>query len=404
MDKRLFTVIKKELKRVFTDRRLIFTTMILPALSLFLTYSLMGNMISSRFDDINTNMPDVVVINAPETFKTFERDSELSEMFKISHLNNLDTVELEKDNILNGETELLIIFEKDFDLLTKNYKNPNLERYYNRSEEYSSEARWNMDNTLEDYEKHLLGNRIGNHEHVNVFDLNRGVENDSIEDVQKSNGKGFSMIFPMLIAMFLFAGAMSVGADIIAGEKERGTMATLLVTPVKRETLALGKIIALGIIAIVSALSSFVGIIASLPSAGKMLSGNRVDLSSLQFGITEYSSLAAIMLTLVGVYVAIICLVSVMSKTIKEANTYMTPIYMLVMMSGFTTMYADGAIESWKFLVPVYGSVMALKNLFEFELTSTMLMYTCISSVLTAGIALYGIKIMFNNEKVMFSK
>lgn len=404
MDKRLLTVVKKELRRVFTDRRLVFSTMLLPALSIFLMYSLMGNMISTKVDDISTNVPSSVVINAPDSFISYSKENNIEDSFKIEYISDTKNIGMYKDNILNGELELLVIFDGNFDSSVSEYVNPNVTRYYNRSEEYSAEAKWNIDNVLNDYESFLLGERIGNQEHVNVFDLNRGIEKDSIEDEQRATGKGMSTLFPMLIAIFLFAGAMSVGADIIAGEKERGTMATLLVTPVKRETLALGKIIALAIIAIVSASSSFLGIIASLPSAGKMFASDGMDISALKFGSSEYLSLAAIMLTLVGLYVAVVCVVSVISNSVKEANTYMAPIYMVVMIAGFSTIFADGAVETWRFLIPIYGSIIALKNLFAFELTSTMVLYTCASSIIVTSGAIYLIKILFNSERVMFSK
>lgn len=404
MDKRLLTVVKKELRRVFTDRRLVFSTMVLPALSIFLMYSLMGNMISTKVDDISTNVPSAVVIDAPDSFISYSKENNIEDSFEIEYISDTENIGMYKDNILNGELELLVIFDENFDSSVSEYVNPNVTRYYNRSEEYSAEAKWNIDNVLNDYESFLLGERIGNQEHVNVFDLNRGIEKDSIEDEQRATGKGMSTLFPMLIAIFLFAGAMSVGADIIAGEKERGTMATLLVTPVKRETLALGKIIALAIIAIVSASSSFLGIIASLPSAGKMFASDGMDISALKFGSSEYLSLAAIMLTLVGLYVAVVCVVSVISNSVKEANTYMAPIYMVVMIAGFSTIFADGAVETWRFLIPIYGSIIALKNLFAFELTSTMVLYTCASSIIVTSGAIYLIKILFNSERVMFSK
>jgi sodium transport system permease protein len=74
----------------------------------------------------------------------------------------------------------------------------------------------------------------------------------------------------MLIIMFLFSGAMSIGPDSIAGEKERGTIATLLVTPVKRSEIAIGKVMSLSIISLFSATSSFIGIMLSLPKLLQM--------------------------------------------------------------------------------------------------------------------------------------
>ncbi|MCH4887218.1 ABC transporter permease [Acidaminobacter sp. JC074] len=397
MDKRLLTVIKKELKRIFSDRRLIFTTMILPALSIYVMYSIMGTMMMDRIDDVEENIPSIILVDAPDSFKDFVDESK----FDITYV-DAPSKDYE-DQILNGEAEIYMIFDSDFDDLAMSYELPNVKRYYNGSEDYSQEARYNIDNTLKDYEAYLLGMRIGNPDHVEVFDLNRDVENPRIQDEKKATGKGLSILFPMMIAIFLFSGAMSVGPDMIAGEKERGTMATLLVTPVKRSTLAMGKIIALGVIAIITSASSLLGIILSMPSAGEMFSRDGIDMASLQFTGMDFLALIAIMLTLVSLYVAVICLISIMSKTIKEANTYMSPIYMVVMVSGFTTMYTTGPVESWRYFIPVYGSIMALKKLFAFELTANVLLYTCGSSIVIAGILIYFIKSLFNNERVMFN-
>lgn len=402
MDKRLLTVIKKELKRIFTDRRLIFTTMLLPAISIYVMYSLMGSMVGDKINDVEANIAQVVVVEAPESFKDFLSESGQESLYDIEYVDQTDASY--KDQILLGDLELYMEFDQKFDEKSMAYDSPNVKRYYNRVEDYSNEARWNMDNTLESYELYLLGLRIGSHDQVNVFDVNRGVDESSIEDSQKATGKGLSTLFPVLIAIFLFSGAMSVGPDMIAGEKERGTMATLLITPVKRETLAFGKVIALGVVAIVTSLSSFIGIIASIPNAGEIFGGNDIDMASLQFAIGDYVSLIAIMLSLVSIYVAIVCVVSIISKSIKEANTYMAPIYMLVMVAGFTTMFADASSELWRYAIPVYGAIMSLKQLFSFELTTNMVLLTCGSSLLLTGVMVYAIKILFNNEKVMFSK
>ena len=66
-----------------------------------------------------------------------------------------------------------------------------------------------------------------------------------VQDDQKASGKALGMMLPYFITILLFAGAMGIGTDMIAGEKERGTMASLLVTPVKRKSIVLGKVFAL---------------------------------------------------------------------------------------------------------------------------------------------------------------
>ena len=107
---------------------------------------------------------------------------------------------------------------------------------------------------------------------------------------------------PMLLMIFLFSGCLSVAPESIAGEKERGTIATLLVTPVKRSSIALGKILALSIIALLSGASSAVGTILALPK----LMGPAGALSGDVYGPGDYLALAVV----IGAVVLVIKLIS----------------------------------------------------------------------------------------------
>ena len=83
---------------------------------------------------------------------------------------------------------------------------------------------------------------------ANKFDVNPGEEVYDMATEEDLSAQVFSMMVPMLLMIFLFSGCMAVAPESIAGEKERGTIATLLVTPVKRSHLAVGKIISLSVI------------------------------------------------------------------------------------------------------------------------------------------------------------
>ena len=113
---------------------------------------------------------------------------------------------------------------------------------------------------------------------ANKLDINAG---DSVyydcATSKDTTGQMFSMMMPLLLMMFLYSGCMSVAPESIAGEKERGTIATLLVTPMKRSSLALGKVFSLSIIALLAGCSSFIGTFAALP---KMMGGELTGVDS----------------------------------------------------------------------------------------------------------------------------
>jgi len=400
-------ILKKELKRVFTDRRLVFSAFILPALSIFIVYTIMGSMLSNMMDDIEEHTSTVYIQNAPVQFQKVVDEKKLN--MNITYIDMTQDTASIKEQIKNGEVDMMVKFEDGFLDKVNNYKNleipPEVKTFYNPFEEYSRESRKRfIEIALNKYETQILTDRFGDINNVVAFDVDRNSDESIVVDEKKASGQGISMILPMLIAIILFSGAMGIGMDTIAGEKERGTMATLLLTPVKRETIALGKVIGLGIVAIVSAIVSFAAIIASMPFSSKMLTGGAdMNLGALQFSTFQLIQLLIIMITLVGIYVGLICLLSVRARTVKEAGTYVTPVFMVVMIAAFSTMFGGGATELYHYAIPVYGSVSALKAALSFELTMNQFLVTAISSFVVSLILVRLITLTFNDEKVMLN-
>lgn len=403
----LLNVIKKELKRVFSDRRLVFSSFIMPAIMIFIIYSIMGNMLSSRVSDIKEHQSVVYVQNAPEGFEQYTTHEDLN--MNVNFISSGDDISAIKEDIKVGNVDLLVQFEDGFIDKVKGYDQldvpPQVKTFYNPSEDYSQRGRSNFVSVvLSDYQRELLTQRFGNESHAVAFDIDRDNAESIVQDEKKASGQGMSNILPMLIAIILFSGAMGIGIDTIAGEKERGTMATLLLTPAKRETIALGKIIGLGIVAIISAITSFIAIIASLPSSSNVLTGeSSVNLGALQFTPLQMVQLLVIMLTLVAIFVGLISLISVRARTVKEAGTYIAPVYMVVMIAAFSTLFGSGAEELYQFAIPIYGSVSAIKAALSFDLTMNQFLVSALSAFITSLILVRLITMTFNDEKVMLN-
>jgi sodium transport system permease protein len=399
----LRVVIKKELLRVFTDRRLVFSAFILPALSIFILYSLMGKMIGNMAESIDEHVPLVKVANAPESFKTYIE----SEIVQVEYIDStaMDTT---KDEILEGDIELLLVFPDTFEANIDAYEvatKPDLDLFYNPSEEYSQSAKSLFEYTvLPEYEEILLMERFGGIAAFTAFTINQENQEAKIVEAGKEAGFGLSFMMPMLLNIMLFAGAMGIGIDVIAGEKERGTMATMLLTPVNRETIAMGKVLSLGIVAVISALCTFGAIIASLPNAANLLAaGNEVSLAGLAFSPMDYIMLLVILIVQVGIFVGLICLISVIAKSVKEAGTYISPIYILVMISAFATVFTSGNVKMFNYFIPVLGNVFAIKELLLRELSYMEFGVTVGISITLILVLLKFITLAFNNEKIMLN-
>ena len=355
-------VMKKELARVFLDRKLIFSLFILPAILMFGIYSIMGSMIGKFSSDIQEHISKVYILNAPEDFK--ERASAngydmTADITVLPSDTSSETIEVIKTDIFNGDADLLVDFGPDFLNSAVSYKNagdtiPTVTVSYNTSGNYSSAARSNFNSMiLDDYKNYILASRLGGDlDILTAFNT----ATDIIVDEDKANGEFLGMLVPYLIVMLLFSSAMGLCVDAIAGEKERGTLASLLLSPIKRSELVFGKLAALSILSTLSAIVYSVSLILAMPLMGS--SGTMEGLNmNVHFSPFQVISLLIIMITLVYLYVGIISVISVLCKNTKEASTYISPLYIVVIVAGMLTMFQGGVEKSdFLFAIPIYGT------------------------------------------------
>lgn len=396
--KNAMTIFKKEFYRVMSDRRLIFTAILLPGLAIYVMYSFMGNAIGNEVEDIQEHTIILYEENMPDEITTLINDSEYD--IEIHDFNELAFDDI-KEQILQGQIDLLVRFPADFETSIDNYETsdvPEVFTYYNPGEKYSSNAYGVVTGILGLYRNQVSLTRFG--EDVYVFYTDLTNDEHVIMDEEKATGQGFASLMPMLIIMFLFSGAMSIGPDSIAGEKERGTIATLLVTPIKRSELAIGKVISLSLIALMSAASSFVGIMLSLP---RLMQGQELDTNI--YGLSEYLMLFGVLLATVLVIVGLVSMISAYAKSIKEASMLILPLYFVSIIVGVSTMFSgEASANLWVYLVPIYSSVNMLISVLTFEVVPLHFLLMVLSSIAYVGILIYIINKLFQSEKVMFSK
>ena len=312
-----------------------------------------------------------------------------------------------KAGLYDKSVDLVMMFSDDFEeqVMTgmdelDNIKTPEVELYYNPSEDYSSEARSIYAAYLDAYKQMLLGNRFGNYAAVEMFNVN----DNTVQDEDKAAGKMLGTMLPYFITMLIFAGAMGLGVDMIAGEKERGTLATMLLSPVKREQIVLGKVFSLSILAVMSAAVYIISMVIALPMMIKNVGGaDALDGISVNFTGGQIAQMIILMIGVVLLYVSIICMVAVFAKNVKEASSYISPVYILVLVAGMITMYTSADGVFYKYLIPVYGSSMAFKDILTREITMTNFLGTTISTYLYAVIMVAVMTKAFNSEKVMFN-
>lgn len=402
--KNVITIFKKEFYRVISDRRLVFTSIILPGLAIFIMYSLLGNAALGMEEDISEHKMIVYTENMPVPFRNvvnieFDQNPEFHDISE----SDIETV---RQMIKDGEVDIFISFEEDFmDRLDAyeedGYSLPQVTIAYNNSERYSAASFTNMLQFLDAFAEQEGLERYGA-----AFDILQISSIETIEYEDKGFGQGLAMLLPMLIVMFLFSGAMSIGPDSIAGEKERGTIATLLITPVKRSEIAIGKVLSLSVVSLMSATSSFIGIMFSLGNLMNLSdeTGDPVNPFEI-YEIGDFVMLFVVILSTVIVIVGLISVISAFAKTIKEASTLILPFYFISIFVGISTMFSGEAATSLvSYLIPIYSSVNMIIAILTFEASLTHLLLMVGSSLVYLSILVFILNRFFQSEKIMFSK
>lgn len=404
-------IISKELTRVFTDKKLIFSLFIMPGLIIMVMYSLMGKMANNLQNDIEKHIPTVYLQNSPENFNQVITASGYNA--NIKELKSTDQTDSIKNDIKNGKTDLLVVFDPSFSDIIKTYKNPGdaipeVKTFYNSSEDYSNSARNSFVSTvLNTYQQSLLKQRIGNMEQLQVFYIDKNPKNSDIVDAKKADTKMISMLLPLLINIMLFSGAMGLGVDAITGEKERGTLSSMLLSPIKRSKIVFGKLISLGILstisAIIYAIFTVIGV-QQLSGGFGGTSGGMGNLGKISFTPLEIVQFLIMLIFIVYLYVALIALVAVHARTAKEASTYAMPLMIVVMLGSVMTMFSGGTEKGIElFAIPIYNTSVSMQNVLTGELTMAQFGLTVGTTAVLAAVITMLITKAFNSEKVMFN-
>ena len=245
--KNIMTIVKKELRRFFTDRRMV-ASLILPGIIIFLLYSIMGSFMGRQMSVEEDYKYEIVIVNYDTNLDPYFAFLD-SEHFSITYINNTDDTNLTK--LEDKELDLYVVYPNNFYQESLNYDssvdgigNSPIVKIYHNSSKIESAAAYNIYLSGLSYYQETISEK---------FRVNIGKEKFDLITDESMTIQIITMLVPFLLITFLFIGAMGISIESIAGEKERGTIATILATPIKRTELALGKIIALSILALISA-------------------------------------------------------------------------------------------------------------------------------------------------------
>ncbi len=227
---------------------------------------------------------------------------------------------------------------------------------------------------------------------------------------QEVGGSVWGRIFPFLLVMMSLTGAFYPAVDLCAGEKERGTMETLLISPASRAEIVVGKFLTVLLASVTTAVLNLVSMGLTGLQMAQRASGiggdpARQAAAALSPPTLQSALWMVVLLIPLAAFFSAICLaLAVLAKSMKEGQYYMTPLYLVCLPLIFLTMAPGIELNLFYSLVPVTGVALLLRALIvgDYATAFRYFLPVLVPTLVYAWIALRWAIEQFQSEDVLF--
>jgi len=396
MWKNVRLLFSKELLGAVRDRRTLIMTVFFPLIFYPLILSVMGRFNEVERVRLESLTPAVILVeesddavfrselNASSGFYLIERDSLESGMHALDEDQYYLLMHVQKDS--GGEGVGL-----EIDL------------YYDQSDQIAYVAAEQVRTFLEAYLTRVVDEKLGE----------LGIDYDSLtppmtitaHDVATGETIGrmiLSRLLPYFMVLAILTGAMGLGAEITAGEKERSTIATLLVSQLSRTEIVLGKFLTVMTASLVSSVLSAIGLLIGVRFFGGGLAPVGSSGAVFSLDLPAFGWMLVVLVPLAVILAALVIIVGSYARSQKEASTLLLPIYMVIVLVGMASMTGGVSFEGLRYLIPVANALYALQAIILGDAGFQSLLFTLIANVLAGGLLIAAAVQLFRREAVLF--
>jgi sodium transport system permease protein len=392
----IYSIFKKELVDVLRDRRTLMFMIIIPIL---ITPLLVIG--SIKFQEYQNKKSEekilkIALINDSNDFLIKELLSEQKGVQVVEGI-SIDSLEsgIKSDSLQGG----LYIGKKFLKNISSNATG-NVKIYF-KSSDLMSKSKKRMQDALEGYKQKTVRDRLNK---LNIEDqllepLN--VISIDMSTAKETLGKAIGGFIPYILVMFIFLGAMYPAIDLGAGEKERGSLETLLSSPATKFEITMGKLLVVSLAGMVSGLVSVLGISSSLFFIDKIPEQIRATILEL---INPFMIISIIILMIpIAIFFASMLLsISFYAKSFKEAQSLMGPLNMVILVPLFLSLGPGMEMDHSTALMPLINVGLLTKEILAGSVEPIYFIETLLSLLFFAAIGIRFSVYWFEKENTIF--
>jgi sodium transport system permease protein len=388
-------VYRKELMEALRDRRTLISTILVPILVFPVLTVGVGSVAISLIGEASRQPSKIMILGGKDSPAIVDSLSQVKNLIVVPEsANYIDMISNKK---IRAAVEIPPGLQN-----TSGDSYPSVEIYIFSGDLKSSFAATRIEKFFMEYRDARARERLSE-QHLSASLLKSfEIKQQNVVSAEKVAGETFGGIIPYLVIIMCLTGAMYPAMDLTAGEKERATMETILSSPVSRTHLVLGKF--------------FLVLTASLVTAA--LAVTSMGVSSLVFqhfqnqqgeesihipiGLVAVFSVFLVALPLAVMFSAALITISLFAKSYKEAQSYISPLMIIVIVPAVAAMLPGIELTPQLSLIPILNVSLLCKDLIAGTYHWNSILLIFLSTCVYAGAAIFLAIKMFHRESVLF--
>jgi len=395
------TLLVKEIVHLFRDTKTIVQTVVVPT---FITPLLIGAVIwyiSSIAVDEGKKTYDVAVYDQANTELTVKLQE--SDRLNIVLMDSIDQV---IDDVTNDSSEIGISFGSNFSTQLENNLSAEV-TIYSKNLDSFSQAQGIVSDVIDDYDDQIRNERLNNLNVDENFINPITVLDEDLTTNEEFAGSIIGGILAFLFIVYIMQGSMYPAIDLGAGEKERGTMETLISTNISSVDIIIGKMFSVTSSAVLTAVFSLLGfaipLIVIFLFYGDSIPENAFEIISAIVNPVAIVAMFGLLIPLSIFMGAFMLAVSIYSKNPKEASLLLGNAIIIFFIPAYVPLINPGIeLDLVGSLIPCYSFALHTNALIAGNTDWFLYGATLISNIIYCSIAIYVTYIMFDDEKIIF--
>ncbi|WP_440875868.1 ABC transporter permease [Thalassotalea sp. PLHSN55] len=399
----MFNVYLKELIELLRDKKTLFFIIALPLIVFPVLFALMGVLVANVAHDEQQKVLNYVLINEAQAPK-FAEGLFYHRDFKKQTLELSDEADI-KAAITSGKVDVVIKVSENHLSTIEQQQQDNWQVYFNNASQINF-VKQKINKVFEQYNEELRAQRLTavnlSKAQFSAIDNPVVLATVNTADERESLGEQVGGFLPYLLIVLCLTGAMYPAIDIGAGEKERGTLETLLLTPIPRVSIVLGKFFTIMTTGIITALITVFSLVFWSFVIGEIADVAVVRRIMASVGTSDLLLVLLMLIPISSIFAALLLAISIYARSFKEAQNYMGPMSMLGFFPVMVAMLPGIKLDAFWSLVPISNVALAIKEILKGTIDYTMLFSILASTTFFAVASIAFCVYWFNKESVLF--